>query len=131
MFGINGGELLVIILVAILVVGPERMPSYAKQLRDWVVRGRDYVNQGKDQLKNDVGGDVDWSQYDPRQYDPRRIVREALAEPAQAPRATSGAAAGGTGAATPAAANPATASAPGTPEGDVTLNGAPYDTEAT
>ena len=121
MFGINGGELLVIILVAILVVGPERMPAYAKQLRDWVVRGRDYVNQGKDQLKNDVGGDVDWSQYDPRQYDPRRIVREALAEPNPAPRASAAGAAG--------VVNPAAAAAPG---GAGTPSvAAPYDPEAT
>lgn len=124
MFGINGGELLVIILVAILVVGPERMPEYAKQLRAWVVRGRDLVNQGKDQLKSDVGGDVDWTQYDPRQYDPRRIVREALAEPAPSP-------------APRAAAEPTTASAAASTAAaasgvhSATASAAPYDPEAT
>ncbi|WP_061960745.1 hypothetical protein [Demequina flava] len=96
MFGINGGELLVLILIAIVVIGPERMPEYAQQLRQWIVRGRDMVNEGKDQIKSEVGDDVDWTQYDPRQYDPRRIVREALSEPSPAPSAASAKAAGAT-----------------------------------
>ncbi|WP_084078915.1 twin-arginine translocase TatA/TatE family subunit [Demequina sp. NBRC 110057] len=122
MFDINGGELLVIILVAILVVGPERMPEYAKNLREWVVRGRDYVNTNKDQLKSDVGVDVDWKQYDPRQYDPRRIVRDALAEPTATRPAPP---AGATAAATPAAASDAASGV------SVTATGIPYDADAT
>lgn len=85
MFGINGGELLVLILIAIVVVGPERMPEYARQLREWVVGVRTMVDNGRAQLKAEVGDDVDWEKLDPRQYDPRRIVREALYEPAPAP----------------------------------------------
>ncbi|SEJ33894.1 twin-arginine translocase TatA/TatE family subunit [Demequina mangrovi] len=81
MFDINGGELLVLVLVAIVVIGPERMPEYAKQLRDLVVRGRDMFQSSKASLKAEVGDQVDWSQLDPRQYDPRRIVRDALNEP--------------------------------------------------
>ncbi|WP_062076727.1 hypothetical protein [Demequina globuliformis] len=128
MFGINGGELLVLILIAIVVIGPERMPEYAAQLRRWVVRGRDWVNQGKDQVKSEVGDQVDWTQYDPRQYDPRRIVREALAEPspaAQAPpvRPVTQASAPITAAAAqpgPSASNP-----------DARGAAAPFDSEAT
>jgi len=84
MLGINGWEFLVIILVAIIVVGPERMPEYARQLREWIRGARDLVTRNTDQLKTELGADdVDWKQYDPRQYDPRRIVREALYEPAK------------------------------------------------
>lgn len=85
MLGINGGELLLLILLAIVVVGPQRMPEYARQFRDWVVAGRDYVNRGKDQIRAEMGDEVDWKQLDPRQYDPRRIVREALNEPLPPP----------------------------------------------
>lgn len=84
MLGINGGELIVIILIAIVVVGPERMPEYARQLREWVLGVRATVDKGRAQLKSEVGDDVDWEKLDPRQYDPRRIVREALYEPAPA-----------------------------------------------
>ncbi len=87
MLDINGGELLILVLVAIVVIGPERMPEYAKQLRSLVVRGRDMLQQGKATIKAEVGDEVDWSQLDPRQYDPRRIVREALNEPSPPTRA--------------------------------------------
>ncbi|MFW7414409.1 twin-arginine translocase TatA/TatE family subunit [Demequina sp. SO4-18] len=85
MFGINGGELLVLIVIAIVVVGPERMPEYARQLREWALGLRGAVDKGRAQLKAEVGDDVDWDKLDPRQYDPRRIVREALYEPTPAP----------------------------------------------
>ena len=85
MFGINPGEFAVLALVAIIVIGPERMPSYSRQLREWVVRGRQLWQQGKDQIQAEVGDDIDWKSLDPRQYDPRRIVREALYEPIKAP----------------------------------------------
>ena len=102
MFGINGGELVVLIVIAILVVGPERMPEYAAQLREWVVSLRDLVTRNKDQLASEFGDDVDWKQYDPRQYDPRRIVREALYEPAPKPAAAAPAAAAAAPVAQPA-----------------------------
>jgi len=79
-FDINGSEFLIIIVLAMIVIGPQRLPQYAKQFRDIVRRGRDLLREGQKSLTQEVGTDVDWKQYDPRQYDPRRIVREALAE---------------------------------------------------
>ena len=137
MFGINGGELLILIVVAIIVVGPERLPEYAKQLREWVVGLRTVVDRGRDQIKEEVGADVDWSKLDPRQYDPRHIVREALSEPATSPRtgSASGAAARGSasGVAASAALPPAgsdAATSSGTP-GSLPSPNAPFDSEAT
>lgn len=79
MFGINGGELLILLLVAAVVVGPERLPSYAEQLAGWVRRLRDVVRDTKDRVDAELGvDDVDWAALDPRRYDPRRIVRDAL-----------------------------------------------------
>jgi sec-independent protein translocase protein TatB len=80
-FGVNGGELLVLILIAVIVIGPERMPAYAKQFKDFVVGARDYARATKESVTAEIGDEVDWKQLDPRQYDPRRIVREALSEP--------------------------------------------------
>lgn len=146
MFGINGGELLILIIVAIIVVGPERMPEYARQFREWVAALRTMVDQGRNQIKEEVGNDVDWSKLDPRQYDPRQIVREAFTEPAQSTRPGSGSAsprslandavagkranadsaAAHVGPAATAAVRPR-ASAPHTPRSA----GAPFDSEAT
>lgn len=78
MFDINGAEFLVIALIAVILVGPERLPEYVKGLRGAVRRFRAMVRDGQSAIKEEWGDDVDWATLDPRQYDPRRIVREAL-----------------------------------------------------
>jgi len=40
MFGIGTGELLVILVIAVLVVGPERMVQFASQLGKWLAQFR-------------------------------------------------------------------------------------------
>ncbi|MBO3089026.1 Sec-independent protein translocase TatB [Cellulomonas dongxiuzhuiae] len=129
MFGINGGELLVLLVVAAVVVGPERLPSYAEQLAGWVRRLRDLARDTKERVGAELGDpDVDWAALDPRRYDPRRIVRDALLDdpPARTPSRPAvprpGRAAPAAAAATTAAfaAPPVAAGAP-----------APFDDEAT
>ena len=81
MFGINGWEFVIIIVIAMLVIGPERLPTYAEQLGAMVRRGRDLLQNAKARVDDELGpefSDVDWSKLDPRQYDPRKIVRDAL-----------------------------------------------------
>ncbi|WP_028047423.1 translocase [Cellulomonas sp. URHE0023] len=89
MFGINGGEFLILFVVAALVIGPERLPGYAEQLGQLVRRGRILLRDAKVRVDEELGDeakDVDWAALDPRRYDPRRIVREALLdEPAPQP----------------------------------------------
>jgi Tat protein translocase TatB subunit len=36
MFGIGAGEMIVLLIVALLVFGPDRLPEMAKQLASWV-----------------------------------------------------------------------------------------------
>ena len=81
MFGINGAEFVVLLVVAVVVIGPERLPRYAEQLGSFVRSARGYLRDAKARVDAELGdeiADVDWSKLDPRQYDPRRIVREAL-----------------------------------------------------
>nr|WP_244301353.1 translocase [Leucobacter insecticola] len=70
-------------VIAMFVVGPDRLPAYAKKLGE-LVRSLKRMSEGaKDRLKEEMGpefDDVDWRQLDPRQYDPRRIIRDALLE---------------------------------------------------
>jgi sec-independent protein translocase protein TatB len=79
-FDINGGEMIVLLVVAVLVIGPERLPKYAEQLAGLVKRARVFIAATRERVDSELGGDeaVDWSKLDPRQYDPRRIVRDAL-----------------------------------------------------
>ncbi|WP_062379909.1 twin-arginine translocase TatA/TatE family subunit [Demequina pelophila] len=128
MLDINGGEFVVLVLVAIVVVGPERLPEYARQLRTLVVRGRDLLTESKQTIRAEMGDEVDWRELDPRQYDPRRIVREALAEPSASDVAARRAgASGGVAGATGAGA----AGTTGVRAAEATPGRAPFDSEAT
>ncbi len=83
MFDINPGELLILLAVAVVVVGPERLPKYAAELGRLVRDVRSFARQAREQVRSEMGDefdDVDWQALDPRRYDPRRIVREALLE---------------------------------------------------
>lgn len=126
MFGIDGGKFLALVVIAVVVVGPERLPGYAEKLAVWVRTLRTFLREAKQRVDEELGdqvGDVDWAALDPRRYDPRRIVREALLDdPPASPRA----------AADQPAAQPV-AEPVAQPVGDLVgeVAVAPYDDEAT
>ncbi|MFV0433864.1 MAG: twin-arginine translocase TatA/TatE family subunit [Leucobacter sp.] len=81
--GLTFDKILVILVIAMFILGPERIPHYAKKLGDMVRGVKRMASGAKDQLRSEMGSDfddVDWRQLDPRQYDPRRIIRDALLE---------------------------------------------------
>ena len=78
---ITGWEFILLIVLAAVILGPERLPEYAAKLGRLVRQAKAMAESAKGQLREQMGPDFDdinWQQYDPRQYDPRRIVREAL-----------------------------------------------------
>jgi sec-independent protein translocase protein TatB len=82
-FGISAPEFIVLVAVAAVVLGPERMPQYAQQLGRLVRELRRMAQGASQQVRDEMGpefDDIDWRKFDPRQYDPRRIVRDALAD---------------------------------------------------
>jgi sec-independent protein translocase protein TatB len=81
MFGLTFDKLLIIGVIAVFLLGPERLPYYASQLARLVKSLRSMANGAKDRMREEMGPDfdeIDWKQLDPRQYDPRRIIRDAL-----------------------------------------------------
>ncbi len=81
MFGLTFDKLLVIGVIAVFLLGPERLPGYAAKLAQLVKGLRAMANNAKDRMKEEMGDDYDeteWQKLDPRRYDPRRIIREAL-----------------------------------------------------
>ncbi|MBD8059735.1 twin-arginine translocase TatA/TatE family subunit [Cellulomonas sp. JH27-2] len=121
MFDINGSEFIVILLVAAIVIGPQRLPGYAEQLGALVRKARVWMKDAKGRIDAEMGDDaldVDWRSLDPRQYDPRRIVRDALMDPEPGLVPDPRQAAAGVA--------PAVALAKASPTGR-----APFDTEAT
>ena len=85
---LHGGEIVLLILAALVLLGPSRLPGYAAKLGQGVRYLRDMAEGAKGQIKEELGPgfeDIDWRQLDPRQYDPRRIVKDALASPGPTP----------------------------------------------
>ena len=90
MLGINGGEAIILVLLVLFVIGPERLPEYAEKLKELVKALKRYATGATEELKETLGpelADVDWRKLDPRQYDPRTIVRQALLEDDDEPAA--------------------------------------------
>lgn len=86
MGNLQGGEILLLLILAIVILGPSKLPEYAAGLARIVRNLRDMAEGAKSSIKEEMGpafDDVQWDQLDPRQYDPRRIVREALATPSE------------------------------------------------
>ena len=82
-WGLDMDKLLLIGIVAVLIIGPERLPKAAEALRRFARQAAAYLRDTKDKMKDELGediDDVDWRKLDPRQYDPRRIIRDALFE---------------------------------------------------
>ncbi len=136
MFGINGPEFILLLIIGILVIGPQRLPEYTQKLANLVKEVRRMASGAREQIKEEVGidiDDVDWKKYDPRQYDPRRIIKEALLDddtkPVSAGAPAAVAAVAGAGAVAPGGPTPSRPERvvqslpPGEP--------APFDTEAT
>jgi sec-independent protein translocase protein TatB len=88
MFGLTIDKLLIIGVIAVFLLGPERLPHYAAQLARLVRSVKRMADGAKDRMREEMGPDfdeVDWKKLDPRQYDPRRIIREALVDEPERP----------------------------------------------
>ena len=75
--------MLVIGIIALFLIGPDRLPAYSAQLGLLVRQLRDTASAAKGRMREELGpdfDDMDWKKLDPRQYDPRRSIREALQE---------------------------------------------------
>jgi sec-independent protein translocase protein TatB len=136
-FGINGPEFFLLLIIGVLVIGPQRLPEYTQKLANLVKEVRRMASGAREQIKEEVGidiDDVDWKKYDPRQYDPRRIIKEALLDDDTKP-VSAGAPAAVAAVAGAAAVAAADTAAPQRPERVVQSlppgEAAPYDTEAT
>ena len=81
--GLTFEKLLIILVIAVFIVGPDRLPVYSQKLAQLVKSIKQMATGAKDRMREEMGpefDEVDWRKLDPRQYDPRRIIRDALLE---------------------------------------------------
>ena len=78
MFDVGLLELAVIALVAVIVLGPDKLPDLARQAAQLLHRARGLATNARDELRNELG--PDYSDLQLRDLDPRTIVRKHITE---------------------------------------------------
>lgn len=78
MFDVGFLELAVIALVAIVVLGPDKLPDLARQAAHLLHRARGLAHNARDELRTELG--PDYADLQLRDLDPRSIVRKHLTE---------------------------------------------------
>lgn len=54
MFGISGGELIILLLIGLVVLGPERLPRVANQIGGWLGQARRMTRVMKRQIEEEL-----------------------------------------------------------------------------
>jgi sec-independent protein translocase protein TatB len=55
-FDVGFGELLLCFIVALVVLGPQKLPAVARSLGRWTARARSYVRNLSAELERETGG---------------------------------------------------------------------------
>jgi sec-independent protein translocase protein TatB len=100
-FNVGPLELMVLAIVGLVVLGPDRLPGLARDAARMIRSLRDLATGAREQLRDELGPefadmdlrnlnprtalqrvvlgeDVDWAKYDPRRFDPRAAARDAI-----------------------------------------------------
>jgi sec-independent protein translocase protein TatB len=77
-FGVGLPELAVIIVIGILVFGPDRLPEFARQAGRFLRQVRRFSQAARDDLRSELG--PEFSDLELTDLDPRRIVRKHIIE---------------------------------------------------
>jgi sec-independent protein translocase protein TatB len=84
MFGIDGPEFVIILIVALVIMGPEHVVGLLKTFRNLVDGAKRWSARLRAESTTDLSGvlpaNLDLPDLDLRQYDPRAIVRQAVHE---------------------------------------------------
>lgn len=78
MFGVGLPELAVIIVVGLLVFGPDRLPDYAKQAGQFIRQVRAFSTSTRDDIRRELG--PEFADFELTDLDPRRAVRRYIEE---------------------------------------------------
>lgn len=87
MFGIDGPELLLIIVLAMIMFGPEKLPQYSRKAARLFVYLRDIANNAKTTLRTELGpeyADLELTDLHPKKFIAKQLREEvALIEDAK------------------------------------------------
>ena len=76
MFGIGLPELMVLVVVAIVVFGPDRLPEFARQAGRLVRQVRTFTQAARDDIRSELG--PEFADFELTDLDPRRAMRKYI-----------------------------------------------------
>ena len=78
MFGIGVPEFMVILLVALIAFGPDRLPDFARQAGRMVRQVRKFANSARDDIRAELG--PEYADFQLNDLDPRKAIRKHILE---------------------------------------------------
>lgn len=78
MLGIGLPELMVILVVGLVVFGPDRLPDFARQAGRMVKQVRVMTRQARDDIRSELG--PEYADFELTDLDPRRAIRKHIME---------------------------------------------------
>lgn len=76
MFGVGLPELMVIMVVAVIVFGPDRLPDFARQAGRFLRQMRQFTQAARDDIRSELG--PEFADFELSDLDPRRAVRKYI-----------------------------------------------------
>ena len=76
MFGVGLAELAVIIVIGLLVFGPDRLPEFARQAGRVLRQVRSFSQSARDDIRSELG--PEFADFELTDLDPRRAVRKYM-----------------------------------------------------
>ena len=73
MSGIGGSEFILLVLIGLLILGPERLPRVARQVGLWVGKARQMTRSLQRQLEEEVSAEKNLG-FDPKELDPTEMM---------------------------------------------------------
>ena len=75
MSGIGGSEFFLLCLIALLILGPERLPRVARQLGGWMGKARQMTRSLQRQLEQEVDVKKNFG-FDPKDLNPNEMLKQ-------------------------------------------------------
>ena len=73
MSGIGGSEFILLCLIGLMILGPERLPRVARQLGSWVGKARQMTRTLQRQLEEEASAEKNLG-FDPKELDPTQMI---------------------------------------------------------
>ena len=73
MSGIGGSEFILLCLIGLMILGPERLPRVARQIGSWVGKARQMTRTLQRQLEEETSAQKNLG-FDPKELDPSQMI---------------------------------------------------------